>query len=202
LFEKLSKPWALLFAFLFYAVGWIVIASILHVLGLRFGLSLWGRQLNFGRTVLTGIFWSVGMVGWNYWRLRKKEAPSILQLPLAGAGLVDRAGVEGCVAVVYPLMPKGESREVRCAIRRVFLEVWDPIRISDEANAQDEYDGYIGRVFELLVTGGSDKEIIEYLLWATERMGMDGSRVSLQAVTAALRQIPIPRAVKYRDPSG
>jgi hypothetical protein len=98
------------------------------------------------------------------------------------------------VAVVYPLMPKDESREVRCAIRRVFLEVWDPIRIGDEPNAQDEYDGYIGRVFELLVTVGSDKEIIEHLLWATERMGMDGSRVSLQAVTAALRQIPIPRA--------
>jgi hypothetical protein len=95
------------------------------------------------------------------------------------------------VAVVYPLMPKDESREVRCAIRRVFLEVWDPIRIGDEPNAQDEYDGYIGRVFELLVTGGSDKEIIEHLLWATERMGMDGSRASLQTVTAALRQIDL-----------
>jgi hypothetical protein len=90
-------------------------------------------------------------------------------------------------------MSKDESREVRCAIRRVFLEVWDPIGVSDEPNAQDEYDGYIGRAFELLVKGGSDEEIIEHLLWATERMGMDGSRASLQAVTAALRQIPIPR---------
>jgi hypothetical protein len=76
----------------------------------------------------------------------------------------------------------------------VFLEVWDPIRISDEPNAQDEYEGYIGRVFELLTTGGSDKEIIEYLLWATERMRMDGSSVSLQTVVAALRQISIPRS--------
>ena len=98
------------------------------------------------------------------------------------------------MAVRYPVMTKEESREVRCAIRRVFLDVWDPIRISDEPNAQDEYDGYIGRVFELLTTGGSDKEIIEHLLWATERMGMDGSRVTLQAVVAALRQIPIPRS--------
>jgi hypothetical protein len=93
------------------------------------------------------------------------------------------------VAVVYPLMPKDESRELQCAIRRVFLEVWDPIGISDEPNAQDEYDSYIGRVFELLATGGSDKEIIEHLLWATECRGMDGSRASLQTVTAALRQI-------------
>jgi hypothetical protein len=93
------------------------------------------------------------------------------------------------MAVRYPIMPKEESREVRCAIRRVFLDVWDPIGISDEPNAQDEYDSYIGRVFELLTTGGSDQDIIEYLLWATDRMGMDGSKVSLQTVTSALRAI-------------
>jgi hypothetical protein len=86
-------------------------------------------------------------------------------------------------------MSKEESREVRCAIRRVFLEVWDPIRVNDEPNAQDEYDSYVGRAFELLTTGRSDKEIIEYLLWITDRMGMDGSKVSLQTVTAALRSI-------------
>ena len=73
----------------------------------------------------------------------------------------------------------------------MFLEVWDPIHISDEPNAQNEYDGYIDRAFELLTSGGSDKDIVEYL---TGRMGMDGSRVSLQTVTAALRRIPIPRA--------
>ena len=90
-------------------------------------------------------------------------------------------------------MPKEESREVRCAIRAVFVEVWDPIRVMDDPTwPRDEYDGYIGRVFELLVTGGSDKEIIEYLEWAVGRMGMDGSRVSLQTVIAALRQIQIP----------
>jgi hypothetical protein len=98
------------------------------------------------------------------------------------------------MTVRYPVMTKEESRDVRSAIRRVFLEIWDPIGVSDEPNAQDEYDGYVGRAFELLTTGGSDKEIVEYLLWITGRMGMDASRVSLQTVTAALRQIPIPRA--------
>jgi hypothetical protein len=96
--------------------------------------------------------------------------------------------------VRYPVMPKEQSREVRCAIRRVFVEVWDPIRVMDDPEwPRDEYDGYIGRVFELLATGGSDKEITEHLLWATGRMGMDGSSASLQTVVAALRQIPIPR---------
>jgi len=63
----------------------------------------------------------------------------------------------------YPTISKEESREVRCAIRRVFLEVWDPIGISDDPNAQDEYDGYIGRIFELLAPGGNDEEIVDYL---------------------------------------
>ena len=95
----------------------------------------------------------------------------------------------------YPLMPKEESREVRRAIRRVFVEVWDPIGVmSDPDWPRDEYDGYIGRVFELLVTGGSDDELVRYLDWAVARMGMDGSRVSLRTVVAALRQIPIPRS--------
>lgn len=98
------------------------------------------------------------------------------------------------MTVRYPIMTKEESREVRRAIRRVFLEVWDPLGVSDEPNAQDEYDGYIGRAFELLTTSGSDKEIVDYLLWIVGRMGMDASRANLQTVTAALRQIPIPRA--------
>jgi hypothetical protein len=97
------------------------------------------------------------------------------------------------MAVRYPVMTKEESREMRCAIRRVFLEVWDPIRIADEPNAQDEYDAYISRIFELLVNSGTGEQIVEYLDWAVARMGMDGSKVSLQTVVAALREIPIPR---------
>ena len=97
--------------------------------------------------------------------------------------------------VRYPLMPKEESREVRRAIRRVFIEVWDPIGVMAYPDwPRDEYDGYIGRVFDLLVLGGSDKDIIEHLYWAVGRMGMDSSRASLEAVVAASRQIPIPRS--------
>jgi len=87
-------------------------------------------------------------------------------------------------------MPKEESREVRCAIRRVFVEVWDPIRVMDDPTwPRDEYDGYIGDVFELLVAGGSDQEIEEYLVRAEERMGMGRSNASHQQVVSALRGI-------------
>ncbi|GGA72289.1 hypothetical protein GCM10011507_24890 [Edaphobacter acidisoli] len=79
---------------------------------------------------------------------------------------------------------------MRCAIRRVFVEVWDPIGVMDDPEwPRDEYDGYIGRVFELLVLGGTDQEIVDYLEWAIARMGLDKSRVSLKSVVAALRAI-------------
>ena len=97
------------------------------------------------------------------------------------------------MGVRYPLISKKDSRAVRVAIRKVFVEVWDPIGVMKDPDwPRDEYDGYVGSVFEILATGGSDKEIEAYLLWATDRMGMDGSRVSLQTVIAALRQIQIP----------
>ena len=89
----------------------------------------------------------------------------------------------------HSVMSEDQSRELRSAIRRAFLDVWDPIRISDEPDAQDEYDGYIGPVFELLTRGGSDKQIMDHLAWAVNRMGMDASRVSLQTVIEALRAI-------------
>jgi hypothetical protein len=93
-------------------------------------------------------------------------------------------------------MPKEQSREVRRAIRKVFIEVWDPIGVmSDPDWPRDEYDGYIGQVFELLVLGGSDDEIRDYLLWASNvRMGLTGTVDMLQPVIATLRLIPIPRA--------
>jgi hypothetical protein len=95
--------------------------------------------------------------------------------------------------VVYPLMPKEQSREVRCAIRKVFVEVWDPIGVmSDPEWPRDEYDGYIGRVFELLVLGGSDEEICEYLVWASNvNMGLSGTIDMLPPVIQALRQIDL-----------
>jgi hypothetical protein len=95
--------------------------------------------------------------------------------------------------VRYPLMPKDESRRVRCEIRRVFVDVWDPIGVmSDPGWPRDEYDNYIGRVFELLVLGSSDNEIIRHLEWVVECIGMDGSRVSLRQVVEELRRIPLP----------
>jgi hypothetical protein len=70
-----------------------------------------------------------------------------------------------------------QSRRIRVEIRRVFLDTWDPIGIRDEPNAQDEYDGYIGEVFELLANGSPDSKILDYLFEAAhEHMGLSSSR--------------------------
>ena len=45
------------------------------------------------------------------------------------------------------MIDKITSRLIRSQIRRVLLNVWDPIGVKNEPNAQDEYDGYLGEIY-------------------------------------------------------
>ena len=87
-------------------------------------------------------------------------------------------------------MDKYQARRIRRDIRRVLLDVWDPIGVKDEPNAQDEYDCCLGGLYHLLAEGGSDEQIAEYL-WkqGTEHMGLPLRRDAMYATVAALRQI-------------
>jgi hypothetical protein len=91
------------------------------------------------------------------------------------------------------MIEKYESRRIRGAIRHVLMDVWDPIGVKGEPNAQDEYDGYLGGVYELLVSGVSDK-CIEDHLWriVTERMELPAEKSAMTKTVKALRQIPLP----------
>ncbi len=93
-----------------------------------------------------------------------------------------------------PRIDKYESRRIRVQIRHVLLAIWDPIGVKDEPNAQDEYDGYIGRLYELLTSNASDAELTEYLYWAVhDHMGLDrATRPDMAATVDALRRIPLP----------
>lgn len=93
-----------------------------------------------------------------------------------------------------PRIDKYESRRIGVMIRHVLLEVWDPIGIKDEPNAQDEYDGYIGEVYELLVSHADDSRLIEYLYWAVhDHMGLDAaSRSDMMTTVETLKKIPLP----------
>ena len=88
---------------------------------------------------------------------------------------------------------KYESRRIRVEIRRVLLQRWDPIGIGDEPNAQNEYDGYLGGIYELLVGGASDKQISDYLARIVEeRMGLHPQSKTSEKTIRALRAIPLP----------
>jgi hypothetical protein len=92
------------------------------------------------------------------------------------------------------MIEKYESHRIKIAIRHVLMDLWDPIGIKDEPGAQDEYDAYIGGVYELLITGASEDSIEDHL-WriVTERMGLDAAKKSDMSETVkALRQIPLP----------
>ena len=90
------------------------------------------------------------------------------------------------------MIEKKNRGAFRTEIRRVLLEVWDPIGVRDVPQAQDEYDCCLGEIFRLLTTGGTDDQIADYL-WqqASEHMGLSLGRECMSTTVAALRQIQI-----------
>ena len=55
----------------------------------------------------------------------------------------------------------------------VLYYLWDPIGISDDPDARDEYYDYLGHVFTLLKGTKDGADIGQYLTWASkERMGL------------------------------
>jgi hypothetical protein len=91
----------------------------------------------------------------------------------------------------YGLIEKLASKLIRRSIRKVLLKVWDPIGIADEPRAQDEYDDYVGPVYDLLVNGANDQQVTEYLLHVVnELMGLEAAKAEdMKATVEALRAI-------------
>lgn len=88
---------------------------------------------------------------------------------------------------------KQRIREAKLQIRRILLEEWDPIGVADEPLAQDEYDGYLGGICDLLERGASEAELVSHLhLTETVNMGMQGqSKDKLLTVAKSLKCIPL-----------
>lgn len=81
------------------------------------------------------------------------------------------------------------------SIRQVLLQDWDPIGINDIAEAQDEYDSYVGGVYRLLTSGGTEDAIIDHLYRiAADNMGLPVvDREDLRDVARKLRGLEIER---------
>ncbi len=79
-------------------------------------------------------------------------------------------------------------------IREVLLDVWDPIGIKDEPNAQDEYDSYVGPVLSLLSSGATDDQLSDQLLnYVNNDMGLNARSEDMLPSIRALRAIEFPR---------
>jgi hypothetical protein len=91
------------------------------------------------------------------------------------------------------MIDKVTSRRIRVEIRHVLLDVWDPIGVKDEPNAQDEYDGYVGDIFDSLSHGETDEQLTDRLLYfVNDRMGLTATSEQMQPTIRALRAIDFP----------
>jgi len=65
--------------------------------------------------------------------------------------------------------------EMHKAVRALFRDKWDPIGVSGDIYAADEYDVYADKVRAMLAAGASDAELNTYLIWVVEeRIGLVG----------------------------
>lgn len=72
------------------------------------------------------------------------------------------------------LSPKDQA--LYRAVDEVLHYVWDPIGVSGEPQARDEYHGYLPHVFGLLLNGASEERIAAYLSEVvTARMGLSAN---------------------------
>ena len=86
------------------------------------------------------------------------------------------------------------GREIYGEIGKVLFWHWDPIGVKEMVKEEDEYDAYIGPVYRLLASGGSDQKIVEYLI-QTERetigLSVPSNADQLNIVIEHLRKIDI-----------
>lgn len=84
------------------------------------------------------------------------------------------------------------------AIRDVLLHEWDPICVSDEPEARDEYDAYVPGVYRMLISRAHEDEVFDYL-WEieTEHMGLYGDRRRTRYIARKL--VGLTRAIEAGD---
>jgi hypothetical protein len=82
--------------------------------------------------------------------------------------------------------------ESHAKIREILMEKWDPVGISDEPQAADEYDSYIPEIHHLLNSNASETEIQDYLFEIVDkRMGMSppATLEHMKPAAEALREL-------------
>lgn len=71
-------------------------------------------------------------------------------------------------------------------LRRLLIDIWDPIGVKGHPEAADEYDSYRSGIVGLVRNGASAGELAEHLAFAEERMGLSTAPESLRLVAEQL----------------
>jgi hypothetical protein len=73
------------------------------------------------------------------------------------------------------------------AIREILLREWDPIGVSEVPEAQDEYDGYVYKIYGMIARHELRQRLVEHL-WEieTSRMGLIGDRKRAEEIADRL----------------
>jgi hypothetical protein len=85
------------------------------------------------------------------------------------------------------------AAEIAKCIGDILLNDWDPIGVRHAPEAQDEYDGYIGELYRLLVSRPSVEEVCTHLATIEEQsMGLGSvDPKSLETVASKLIKLNV-----------
>jgi hypothetical protein len=80
-------------------------------------------------------------------------------------------------------------------VRRLLMEYWDPIGVSNTPEAADEYDAYLGSVAQMLRERAPRSQIEAYLQQtSTDHMGLEDTNES-----AARRRTTVSRLLEWYE---
>lgn len=82
------------------------------------------------------------------------------------------------------------ARRYHEGIRRILLRDWDPIGVADVAEAQDEYDSYIGKIYGMLTRHEPPRKLMDHVWWIeTDHMRLAGNRQRTEATANRLLRL-------------
>ncbi|MGZ3735280.1 MAG: hypothetical protein ACXVC0_09980 [Bdellovibrionota bacterium] len=82
--------------------------------------------------------------------------------------------------------------EIYRRVDEVLHYLWDPIGVSDSPEARDEYQGYLPKIYAMIMEKKPHEEILKYMKWAV------GDHMGLPVNTEKNLEI-IKILEKYRD---
>ena len=71
------------------------------------------------------------------------------------------------------------------------MNEWDPIGVRGVPEAADEYDRYVMPIYEILRNGGTEEEILTYLEWILQHMGLAGARRGMRRVVVRILKVDV-----------